>query len=123
MFKGKKVQHTKAYETVATKGFILRKLIKNSWFYDNVGIDDTCFHNKSKFYTLLTGYIISGLTFLPLLSQTSQHATHTWHRSDKCTLAPVGPPIAHQCTTAAPAELEGGDVADITCEQHIRACC
>ncbi|KAF8488990.1 hypothetical protein JB92DRAFT_3129692 [Gautieria morchelliformis] len=122
MFKGKQAQRMKVYETVAAKGFILRKLIKKAWFYDNLRIDDTSFHNKTMFYTLLTGYILSGLTFPPLLSQTSPHPAHTWHHSDERTLASVGPPMAHQHTAAAPAEPEGGDVTDIACERNTRAC-
>lgn len=48
-FKGKSAQKAKVTEVVSAKGFIPRELVKHevTWFYDNLGIDDTYFENES----------------------------------------------------------------------------
>jgi len=49
VFAGKQAQRAKVQETVTSKGFIPRELVKNevAWFYDHLGIDDTHFRNES----------------------------------------------------------------------------
>ncbi|PFH54040.1 hypothetical protein AMATHDRAFT_73054 [Amanita thiersii Skay4041] len=49
VFKGKEEQRASVEHEVANKGFIPRELVAGevNWFYSNLGIDDTYFHNES----------------------------------------------------------------------------
>ncbi|KIK69950.1 hypothetical protein GYMLUDRAFT_67202 [Collybiopsis luxurians FD-317 M1] len=50
VFKGKEEQRALVQQEVAAKGFIPQELVANevNWFYSNLGIDDTYFHNESR---------------------------------------------------------------------------
>ncbi|KAG1743175.1 NADH-dependent glutamate dehydrogenase [Suillus paluster] len=59
IFKGKDEQRAKVQVDVIAKGFIPRELVANevNWFYSQLGIDDTYFHNESS--SVISDHIIA----------------------------------------------------------------